>query len=134
MGVGRDHEFHTGFFRGGGVLVVEVESPRVSIDFEERASAGCGREQRFDVDVVGRATVDEASRRMTDHAYEGIFDRLDDPGRDSVTGLVLAVVQACDHPVGPGEHVVRKIKATLLEHVDLDPLEYDDGGRPVRGE
>ncbi len=55
-----------------------------------------------------------------------VLDRLEDPRRDAVAGLVLAVVQARHDPVGSREHLVGEIEAPLLEHVDLDSLEHDE--------
>ena len=89
---------------------------------------GSGLDHRLDVDVVGWPAIDQPAGRVADHRHVRVLDRLDDPGRDPVAGLVLAVVEAGHHPVGPGEHLVGQVEASLLEHVDLDPLEHRDRG------
>ena len=87
MSVGRDHHPHAGPSSGCRVVIVEVETARMGIDFQERARRSRSRDHRFHVDVVGGAAIDEAAGGMPDDPHRGMADRLQDPLRDPVPGL-----------------------------------------------
>jgi hypothetical protein len=61
-------------------------------------------------------------------------DRLQDPLRDPLPGLRLAVVQTGHDPIGPREDVIGEVEPATLEHVDLDALEDDDRRRSFGGQ
>ena len=73
--------------------------------------------------------VGEGTRIKGDLRFEGgchvdgvingnvISERAEDAFGDLLTGLVLAVVDAADHPIGFSKHVVRQIHAAGLENV-----------------
>ena len=58
--------------------------------------------------------------------YMRVGESTDDAGRDLLTRLFLAVVDAGDDPVGLGEALVGEIHVAVFQNVALDSLEDDE--------
>ena len=74
---------------------------------------------------------------MPDRTDMRVLDGIDDTLRDPVAGLVLAVVDGGDDPVGFLEHVVGQVHRAVFQNVHFDALEDRDpihlGGQLVDG-
>ena len=72
------------------------------------------------------AAIQDAARRMRDRGDGGILDRAQDALHDLVARLLLAVMDAGQHPIGLGEHFVRQVHAARFQNVALDAFQDDE--------
>src|SRR3954470_19183107 len=52
-----------------------------------------------------------------------VFERPENPVRDLLAWLLLAIMHAGDDPVGLGEYIVRQIHAPFFENIAFDALQ-----------
>ena len=84
------------------------------------------REHLVEIDRIRLAAIDDPAGRMGDDRDVWILERAENPLGDLLARLLLAVVNAGDHPIALGQHIVRQIHAALFEDVALDAFEHDE--------
>ena len=99
--------------------VVQVQAARLAVDLHPAAVIGGFFEDRVQLEFVRLPLSDQAARGMSDGRDVRVADGSDDPPRDLVPWLVLAVVHRGDHPVGLGENLVGEVQGAVLKDVEL---------------
>ena len=77
-------------------------------------------EDSVKVDLIRFAAIDDSPRGMGDGRNMRIGQGIDDAFCDLITGLILAVVDAGDDPIGVGQHLVVEVETSAFEDVAFD--------------
>jgi hypothetical protein len=121
MGVGGEQELAAGHDREPGELPVEVLAAREAVDLDRHPMLGAGGEHHLPARPQARPLVEVAAPGVGQHVDAGRRDRA-----QQALGLVAVRVElAVDrghHALDLAALAVRHVNATVLEHLDLEPL------------
>ena len=131
MRVGGDDNGHAVVPRGGAGHVVQVKAFGMGVQFEHLPVVGRRPEHGFEVDLVGFSLVQEAPGRMGDGADARVLDRFDDAPGDSLSRLVLAVMDTCHDPISLGEDLVGQVEPAAFQNIDFNSLEDPEASEPA---
>ena len=109
---------------------IHVEVNGRAVDFENRAGLDRGREQRVEIQLVGRAIADDAIGRMRDDVDQRMTHGRDVPCRQLVAGLTRRVVERRHDEVETAERCVVQVEAAIRQNVDLHAVEHGDARDP----
>ena len=98
----------------------------MGVDFHHHPIVGGGFEDFLVIHIRPRPFEQQPPRRMADGRNVRAFDRRQKPLRDLVAGLLEAVVQHRQDPVGLFEDIVRQIHRGIFEDVAFDALQDFD--------
>ena len=104
----------------------EIEARGLAVDLERGPGARGRGEDRVVIELVARERLAVAAGRMTDDRDVRILARADDPRGHRLARDVERIVDARDHDVELGEHVVVVIERTVALDIDLGGTERDD--------
>ena len=92
----------------GTVDIVEIQTVRAGVQFQEFAVLASSTEDRIQIDVIRLAAVDQPPGGVRDDRHMGVLNRLQQSLGDLLARLFLPVVNAGDDPLGL--HI-------LIEHI-----------------
>ena len=104
---------------------------RMGVELQQLAVLAGGLHHRVEVDLVGLSLEQHAAGRMGKARDVRIGQGAEHAAGDLLARLLLAVMDAGDHPIGLGQHVVGQVEPAALEDVDLDAFEDRDAVEPL---
>jgi hypothetical protein len=98
---------------------VQVQSPRIGIDFHSDAMLGTGSENRIDIDVVAWSTQELSSSHVPKNRCIRIGYSTDNPLGLRTSVLSKLSMHAGHDKVETGEYLIRVIKRAIRQNVRL---------------
>ena len=106
---------------------VEIEPPRMGIDFNRNAVLSAGSQNLVDVDLISRAALELSSGHVAENGRVGILDRRKDTLGLFLFGHFEAAVNAGDDKIKVAQHAVGIVERTVSKNIRFDPFQNAKG-------
>ncbi len=126
VGIAANGDQHLFFLRQPAVIVGQVETIGVGVQFQKTFPlAGVANDAQH-VDVVGLARADEPATGMSQDAEMAVVHGAQDALGLLALRQVKVRVHGSSHQIEFGEHLVGQVECTVFKNVDLDAFQQRD--------
>jgi hypothetical protein len=106
---------------------VEIELPRMGVDFNGNTVLSAGSQNLVDVDLISRAALELPPGHVAENSRIVILDRLEDTLGLFLFGHFEAAMNADDDKIKVAQHAVRVVERTVFKNLCFDPFQNAKG-------